>query len=369
MWNFYQPVDIKFGTGRLTELKKIMESKKLKRALLITDQFLVKTGLAAKIIQLSEGKIVGIASDIEPNPTVENINNCLKEAKKLAIESIVALGGGSSMDCAKSVAAALAMNVSGEELINGTEIVDAFPLLAIPTTAGTGSEVTAGAVISDKKKGIKKAIFGPALFPKVALVDPELTYTCPQQVTASSGIDVIAHALDALTSIKANSATDSLAIYAAKLAFENLEKAYINGNDIVAREKMSEASLVAGLAFSQTGTTGSHACSYILTAKYKVPHGEACAFTLDWWFKENAKVRPILNEYAKMIGFENVEEISNKINYLKTKMGMKSKITEIVKDDSEWEEIITSSLASGNMTNNIFKANYKDIVRLLESKR
>lgn len=368
MWKFYQPTDIYLEAGAISSIGNIMEEKGIDKAMIVADPFSEQSGLAKRIADAAGNRVVGIISDVEPNPTYKNVNVCIAKAKELGVQSIIGLGGGSAMDCAKSTAAAIKMGIKGEDLLKNPVITEALPIIAIPTTAGTGSEVTAGAVISDKENNIKTAIFGPAIFPKVALVDPELTYTCPRAVTASSGIDVLAHSLDALTSVKASPATDALAVYAAKLVFKYLERAYIDGRDKEARDKMSEACLVAGLAFSQTGTTGSHACSYILTAKYGVPHGEACAFTLDAWFKENAKVRPELNELAKMIGFANANAVADEVNILKHKLGLRSKLSEIGVMLDDLDEIAKCSNASGNMTNNVAHIGESGIRALFEKK-
>lgn len=368
MWKFYQPADIMFGAGNVEKIAEFMEGKNLDKALIIADPFTEKCGLAKRVMDASEGKVLGIISEVEPNPSIQNVDACIAKAKELGAKSIIAIGGGSAMDCAKSTAAGYKLGLDGAALLAGAPITDALPVIAIPTTAGTGSEVTAGAVISDKEKGIKAAIFGPAIFPVLAIVDPELTYTCPPSVTASSGIDVLAHSLDALTSVKASPATDALAVRAAKMVFENLEKAYLDGTDKTARDNMSEACVVAGLAFSQTGTTGSHACSYILTSKFGIPHGEACAFTLDSWFRENAKARPQLNEFAKMMGFSDADEVADEVAKLRGRLNLRSKLPEIGVTEADLDEIAESSNASGNMTNNIAKIGIDGIRRLFADK-
>lgn len=368
MWKFYQPVDVVFGEGKVEEIADLMVQKSLDRALIVADPFTEKCGLAGKVMEAAAGKVLGIISEVEPNPSIQNVDACIAKAKELGAECIIAVGGGSAMDCAKSTAAGCLMNLNGAELLAGAAVTKALPVIAIPTTAGTGSEVTAGAVISDKEKGIKAAVFSQAIFPVLAIVDPRLTYTCPPAVTASSGIDVLAHSLDALTSVKANPATDALAIRAAKLVFENLEKAYVNGDDKEARNNMSEACVVAGLAFSQTGTTGSHACSYILTSKFGVPHGEACAFTLDTWFRENAKVRPQLNEFARMMGFDSADAVAVEIAALRRKLNLRSTLAQIGVKEEDLDEIARSSQASGNMTNNIAKLGLEGIRRVFEEK-
>lgn len=260
------------------------------------------------------------------------------------------------MDCAKTTAVVLRQGCSARDLLNGTPVREALPVMTISTTAGTGSEVTAGAVLSDKAAGKKVTVFGKAIFAKAAIVDPELTYTCPPGVTSRSGIDVIAHALDAMASVKANPVTDVLAVRAARTAFAYLERAVENGEDREARKKMSEACITAGLAFSQTGTTGSHACSYILTSAYGIPHGEACALTLDWWFRENAKAKPELNEYAKEMGFQDVEAVCRKLCEMKKKFGFKVFPAEVGIAETELDAVVADCMASGNMSNNIAQA-------------
>lgn len=366
MWKYYQPVEVIFGEGEIQNLGKYMGARGMNRALLIADPFIEKSGLAEKIAEASDGKVLGIVSEVEPNPTIQNVDQCAKKARELKAECLIAVGGGSAMDCAKSTAAAVKQQCTARELMDGLTIREALPVVAIPTTAGTGSEVTAGAVLSDKENEQKIALFGNALFPSLSIVDPQLTYSCPTAVTARSGIDVIAHALDAMTSVKSNPATDALAVKAARLAFENLEKAVADGNDKEARKNMSMASVIAGLAFSQTGTTGSHACSYILTSKYHLPHGEACAFTLDFWFRENAKVKPELEEYAVQLGFTGVEEVCTKISEMKDTFGFCRTLADAGIAESDLEIVIKSSMASGNMVNNIAQIGYEGVKRLFE---
>ena len=302
MWKYYNPVEVVFGTGKLDELGQLMAERGLDRALIVSDPFTHRSGVAARLKECAGGRVLDIISEVEPNPTCDNVDACARRARELGARSIIGLGGGSAMDCAKAAAAAAAMDCTGLELLRGRPVTDALPLIAVPTTAGTGSEVGWGAVLSDHAANAKIAIFGSPMFPRLALVDPVLTYTVPPAVTASTGLDVIAHSLDAMCSVRANPVSDGLAVRAAKLAFENLEAAFQDGSDAVARERMAMASTIAGYAFSNTGTTGSHACSYLLTAKYHIPHGEACALTLDAWFRKDAAVRPLLHTLSRMMG-------------------------------------------------------------------
>ena len=209
MWKFYQPANVIFGEGELANIGRYLEEMGLKKALLVADGFLVESGVAARVEECAKGAVAAISSDVEPNPTIQNVDAAANKAKKAKADCIIALGGGSAMDCAKGAAAALAEGCPAAELLEGRPVTKALPVIAIPTTAGTGSEVTAGAVLSDKERGIKASVFSPAIFPRLALVDPELTYTVPAKVTAATGLDVLAHAFDAMTSVKACASTSS----------------------------------------------------------------------------------------------------------------------------------------------------------------
>lgn len=224
MWKFYQPVNVVYGAGELVNIGKYLNEYHLERAFVVVDEFLARSGAVERLKAMADGMIVGVSSDVEPNPTLENVEDAAGKAKDADADCVIAFGGGSAMDCAKAAAVVLAEGCKASQLLDGHPIHKALPVIAIPTTAGTGSEVTAGAVLSDKKRGVKAAIFGPAIFPKLALVDPELTYTVPAKVTAATGLDVLAHAFDAMTSVKACPATDALALGAAKLAVKYLER-------------------------------------------------------------------------------------------------------------------------------------------------
>ncbi len=371
MWKYYDPVEVVFGTGKLEELEQVLAERSMDRALIIADPYAHKTGVADKLKEYAGGRVLGIISEVEPNPTCDNIDACADFAREIGAASIIALGGGSAIDCAKATAAAVALNCTGMELLRGKPITDALPLIAVPTTAGTGSEAGWGAVISNHATNEKIAIFGAPIFPKLAIIDPALTYTVPPAVTASTGIDVIAHSLDAMCSVRANPISDALAIRAAKLAFENLEAAYRDGSDTVARERMAIASNVTGYGFSNTGTTGSHACSYLLTAKYKIPHGEACAFTLDSWFRKDVEFRPELHEFSRMMGFQDAYAVADRISELKELTGMRTTLAAIGVPETQeaFDELVNGAFSSSNMANDICKATKEDIADIFDRLR
>lgn len=355
MWSYQHPTEIVFGQGELKNIGNYLERYNVQNALLIATNSIVKSGVANNLVANSNGKIAEVISGIEPNPTVENVEMCAKKAMELNVDYIIAIGGGSVIDCAKAVCAVVAENCTVFDLLEGKEITQALPLIAIPTVSGASSEVSGATVISWKEKQLKIARASQYLFPKLALIDPTLTYSCPKQVTAISGIDIIAHSLDSLGSIGSNPLTEHFATEAARLAFNNLLLA-VEGNaeeKQQAKNELAYAAVLAGLAFSQTGTTSSHACSYILTAKYNIPHAEACAFTLDEWFLYNVSHKPLLDKHAERIGFENARHLVESLQQLKRKLGFRTTLSEINVTINDLDEIAESAYSAGNMKNNI----------------
>jgi len=318
-------VEILFGKGKIDQLDQICKSHNLKNGLLVCDPMFAENGLAAKVVAFAPDTITCVFSDITPNPTVENVNACTQLIRDKNISFIVALGGGSSLDCAKaaSVVAYTGHPVQYFHSQGGKVIEPGIPVLAVPTTAGTGSEVTNVAVLSDHKLGIKGPMASDFMYPKLAIIDPLLTLTVPAKVVASTGLDVLSHALEGYWSKNHQPICDAYAIYAAKIVFENLYRSYSDNQDIDAREKMCVASLIAGLAFAHPKTAASHACSFPLTNIYHIPHGEACAFTLDALIGINSEVDfSRINEFARMAGFTSPHEMQNKVTELKKKTGM-----------------------------------------------
>jgi alcohol dehydrogenase len=368
MWKYRHPTEIVFGEGEAERLGSYMEELGLEKALLVTSPGFVRRGGAAEIAARSKGRIVAVASEVEPNPTVENAESCARIAREAGAECLVAVGGGSAMDCAKAVGVMLHDGCPAADLISGHQIRGMLPLVAVPTTAGTASEVSSGAVLSRKDLGVKKVFSSPALFPRLAVVDPVLTYSCPPDLTAASGFDVLAHALDALGNVKAQPFTDLFAVEAAALAFANLRAAYADGRNASARAAMARASVAAGMAFSQTGTTGSHACSYALTAKYGLPHGEACAFTLDFWFQANAAARPELEAFSRRIGFDGAGALCEEIRRLKEDLGLRTTLSAAGIPPEAAAELAAGAMAAANMKVNAAVLSLAEVEEMFRSR-
>ena len=366
-WEFNLPVKLVFGSGKRNDLAKYIDEIGGSRGVLVCGNSFCKNGVADEFLRLGGGKIVEIFSDIRPNPTTDNVNDCVRLMREVDADFAVALGGGSPMDCCKAACAI----VRGDDNIEpyhslGKPISakEAIPMIAVTTTSGTASEVTNISVLTDINQNLKQPMNDPAMYPKIAVIDPELTLTVPPQVTASTGLDVLSHAIESYWSTLNQPICSACSIYAARLVFEWLEKAYTEPENLTAREKMAEASIVAGVAFSHPRTTGSHACSFPLTNIYGMPHGEACAFTLDYFVKFNAKHADNdgrLDALAKDCGFDSAYEMADEISAMKKRMGMRSRLSEIGCTSDEQIAELTKKSMSMLMKRNPIELSESDI--------
>ena len=345
-WEYIQPVTIRFGEGSVNEIKSVAAELGCKRGLLVSDPFFMTSGLARKIVDASEGTLVDIYSQVSPNPEVTEVDACAALIRGNEIDFIVALGGGSALDCAKA-AGTICFTEESIRAYHGTGVPMPqrhLPLIAVPTTAGTGSEVTCVSVLSDKELGKKGPIVSNNFYPSVALIDPELTYTLPPYMTASTGIDVLCHAVEGYWSKGHQPICDALALHATKLVFRYLKRVVENPTDKEGREKMAEASVIAGLAFTLPKTTSSHACSFPLTNLLHIPHGEACGLTLDYFARINADAENGRNHaFAREVGFADMYEMADAILQLKKDVGLRTDLKEYNLTDEQVADLVRIS--------------------------
>ena len=277
-FSFHTTPQLHFGQGSLERLPQELKQWNPHSILLVSDPGVLKAGITAKVETLivDAGYRVTIFSEVEPDPRIETAEACANAARSCKADVIIGVGGGSAMDIAK-VAAVLAYSKQHIQSMFGIEQVNAagLALILVPTTAGTGSEVTHIAILSDEQEHLKKGIVSKFLFPRLAIVDPLLTLGVPAAVTAASGMDALLHAVEAFTSKNANDLSDTLARRAMRLISENLRDAYQNGQNLEARTGMLEGSMLAGMAFANAGVTAVHAFAYPIGAEFHIPHGVA----------------------------------------------------------------------------------------------
>jgi alcohol dehydrogenase class IV len=310
IFTFHSASKLVFGRHAVRELGEVVAWLRCKRVFIVTDTVLVCAGLLDAVRgPLSEaGTLVGIFDGGEPEPTLAMVRRCIQSAQRFAPDGILGLGGGSNMDAAKLAAVVLAhagdpRDYVGEDRVPGP----LMPLVCVPTTAGTGSEVSAAAVFTDTEKQLKVSVLSNHLRPAAAVVDPLLTVSCPPKVTADSGIDALTHAIEAYCAVDnasyplppgersvyqgKNPFADMVAERAMRLVGQFLRRAVKNGNDLEAREGMALAATLAGLAFSNSGVALVHAMEYPVGAAVHCSHGAGNGLLLPFVMRYNLPER------------------------------------------------------------------------------
>ena len=269
-----------------TLLGDVCRRETLRSVLIVTDPGIVSHGLTAPVISALErgGIAYAVYDRTQPNPTVSNVEDALQLYRAQGCDGLIAIGGGSSMDCAKAVGARVAYPKRKLQQMKGIlRVLRRLPtLIAIPTTAGTGSEVPLAAVITDSEKHHKYALMSFPLIPRYAVLDPELTFSLPPQLTATTGMDALTHAVEAYIGRSTTRQTRALALEATALVFANVKTAYTDGRNAIARENMLHAAYKAGNAFSQSYVGYVHAVAHSLGGCYGTPHGLANAVILPY---------------------------------------------------------------------------------------
>lgn len=279
--DFIMPGKIISGSGALEQAERALRQFGAK-ALIITDEVMIRLKNLDRVTGVLDraGIACSIYSGISGEPTDTMIERGLAQYRADECDFLIALGGGSPIDSMKAIAA---LSANGGKMSDymGKEIAGAIPkMVAIPTTAGTGSEATKFTIITDTENDVKMLLKGDALMPDLAVIDPQFTITAPPSITAATGLDALTHAIEAYTSRKAQPLTDVFALSAVKRIFKNLPVAFHEGSDVQAREEMSLAALEAGVAFNNASVTIVHGMSRPIGALFHVPHGISNAMLL-----------------------------------------------------------------------------------------
>ncbi len=304
---------ILFGPGAVEKIGSEVQLLRGKKVLIVTDPGVIQAGLLenVKASLQSIGLPFVIFDGVEPDPRIEVVEKSAQLAKKEGIDLIIGFGGGSSLDIAK-VTSILLTNPGKIDELFGIDLVPnpGIPVILVPTTAGTGSEVTPIAILSDTKEKLKKGIVSPTLFPEVAIVDPQLTIGLPPSITALTGMDALTHAIEAYYSVNATGWTDLLALRAMELISKNIRVAFAHGENLIARSNMMEGSLLAGIAFANAGVGAVHAFAYPLGGEFHLAHGLTNTLMLPYVMRYNIIGCPSkFAQMAKAFG-EKVEGLS-----------------------------------------------------------
>ena len=365
IWNYQNPVNIIFGCGSRKLLKDTVKNLKILiicskrgRKFIENDPFLLPITKDSKWID-----------SVTSNPSLDKIQEELDKNDFKDIEIIIGFGGGSAIDTAKAVAAGISLNSKTNKLSDLIKNPNNFlnnpilPIIAIPTTSGTGSEVTSFATIWDLKNTKKLSLQHNKIYPKTAIVDPELTYDSPRRITISSGLDALNQALESIwnkNKSPISSLTASKAIKKALKALPNLNK---NLKNIEARKLISEASLLSGISISQTRTAICHSISYPLTAKYGIEHGIACAFTMYAVSKKvNEEKGYIFSDVLEEINLESSESLIQQIEKIVKMFKVREHVAKKLANKNEIYSLINEMITPGRSDNFIIPIN-QDLIR------
>lgn len=303
---YRSPELLMMGEGAIANIGKKAKEYGAKHVLLVVDSFLVEHHLIDHVFDYltNEGITYDINKSIVPEPPFELLEKIGEEVRGKKYDLLIGIGGGSVLDSTKIISILAKYELDLRSVV-GTDLVPepGLPFILVPTTSGTGSEVTWNAIFTDENDHVKKGIVSPYLLPKLAIVDPELTYTMPASVTAATGMDALVHAIESYTSTRTDEINKAVALQAIKLINKSLRKAVYNGNDPVARADMSYGSLLAGISLANAGVGAVHALAYPLGGKFKVAHGVA-----------NSVLLPYVMEFNVISDLDAFVEIAEALN-------------------------------------------------------
>jgi alcohol dehydrogenase len=368
-WNHYNPVRVIHQRGALANLA---EHIPFDRVALVTTPGFTRRGVTGRIQQMLGDRLVSVLDTVTPNPGMEAIDGETARVRAARPDGVLAVGGGSSMDTAKALArllsqpetASLAAHFRVGEMFQETP---ALPLVAVPTTAGTGSEVTPFATVWDHQNKKKHSVTGDDLYAHTALLDPELTLGLPDEVTVSSGLDAISHAFESTWNRNATPVSLSFATASLQLSLKALPALHENPEDLDQRAAMLQASTLAGMAISQTRTALAHSISYPLTAHFGLPHGIACSFTLPALLEFNAQVDDgRLARLAASLGCRDTSALADMLQTVLTRVDAGNIFRRYVPPAANAIALLDQMFTPGRANNNLRQAVSCDVEELLK---
>lgn len=353
VWEVRAPTRILFGPGRFAELAEHVAGR---RVLLVTTKGAVRRGWTGLVRQQMGERLVGVCDTVTPNPTVDQLETSARRWRGIEADAVLAVGGGSVLDSAKVLAGVLRSGGAlGEALRRGcpAETGAELPVTAVPTTSGTGAEVTPFATVWDRVGRRKYSWSGPSVAPVTAVLDPRLTLGLGEAETIATGLDAVSHAMESVWNRNANPVSLALARESLRLSLRALPEVLRSPGDLASRTQMSAASLLAGMAISLTRTALAHSMSYPLTLRYGVAHGVACSFALGAVLEYNATVDDgRLEETARSLGLANVAALQAAVHALLTATRARERIVSAaptVEVLGLAEEMVTPGRSDNNM--------------------
>ncbi|TVR15582.1 MAG: iron-containing alcohol dehydrogenase family protein [Planctomycetota bacterium] len=368
-WFFHNPVPVTFSPGAISDLSAHLHCR---RAVLVTTRGFKVRGLVDQIQSLMGERLVGVLDDVKPNPDLPDLDEQGHRLRTHEPDMLIALGGGSSMDTAKGLAR-LVVQPEGRTLAGHFrdgepfEHRPALPWAAIPTTSGTGSEVTPFGTVWDFEKDKKYSVTGTDLYAAYAVLDPELTVTQPLEITIYSGLDAVSHALESTWNKNASPVTLGFCVKSLQLALESLPTLKANPKSLEARGRMMQASLLAGLAISQTRTALAHSISYPLTTAFDLPHGFACSFTLPALMRFNAGADDgRLKHLARCLGYDHAEGLADALEALFETLMVPNYLSGYLPEQDSIMALANQMLTPGRADNNLRAAGRSDVEAILK---
>jgi alcohol dehydrogenase len=376
-FSFHLPTKIVFGQPAQEALPPELAALKAKTVLLVSDPGVAQLGFVSKIgAKLQQAGIGGVEfTAVTSNPTSDEVAAGLIVARENEVDALVALGGGSPIDVTKGIALLMANGGAYADYQWGGKAITrrSWPLIAVPTTAGTGSEVSKVAVVSDPANPFKKGVLSPLMFPHVAIVDPELTRGLPPGLTAATGIDAFIHALEAFVGKRANPFTDQLALAAIHTAWTHLPRVTADGNDMKSRQQMMLVALWGGMAMDHAGLGLIHALSGPLTSHLHLHHGLANALILPHVVRFNLSAIPtarrqILNELFGLDANANQETLVAALEQFVNALGLPASLSELdlPLDGIDWDVIAEETTRMVLIGNNPRPSTQDDCRMLLD---
>ncbi|MFN2168582.1 MAG: iron-containing alcohol dehydrogenase family protein [Anaerolineae bacterium] len=385
-FSFYSPVKLVFGQPVATALPAVLTELQVERVLVLSDAGLAAIGLVDQLAaQLRTGGWqVAVFTEVQSNPTVRDVEGALALAKEIQAQALVALGGGSVIDVGKATGLLMTHGGRYAEYQWGDRPITQpiLPLIAVPTTAGTGSEMTKVTVIEDEETHFKRGVLSPHLFAHAAVLDPALTLSLPPHLTAATGVDVVGHAIEAYVGRRANPITDALALEAVRRAWQHLPRATQRGDDLAARQEMMLASTLAGLAFDQSGLGIIHSLAGPVAGRYGLHHGLCIGLLLPHGLAYNLPVLPdapaqgagetgldkrtALLQALDMPASLNDKEVIERIQVWLQDLGLPSTLRQLEITDPDLPSMAEEASRMTLLPNNPRPATADDCLRLLE---